>query len=488
MFDLLELAPTIENYLSIKHKKLNWGKKLIVRFNLHEHVPKIEERAKKWDVSMLASFFSFVYSINTRPKCGSCNSNVLFHTFRTGFKSYCSFECISDDADAIHAKRKNTTKEKYGVDHVMQLDEIKKKLFDNIKEKHGGVGMASPSINIKYKKSMEDIYGTQSANSHINKERRKKTELIRFGGPSGANMDIRKKVKKTVFKRYGGYYVTTEKFKETSHETKIEKYGNDYAKISAAKSKITQEKMYGGMGSASLQIREKAKATQMQKYGGVGLASEHAQAAYKRNFIKKHGVDSGFKVPAIRAKMEATHITKYGGLGYSGSLITSIQKTMLEKYGVKYAMQNQELFEKQQTASHLTKNITVGGKNFICRGYEDIVINWFFNQGKVHPKNIITCKKDELPSFKYDNNRRRYYPDMLVKYKNKWCIYEIKSIYTLFLNSYTRFKQIKQKGQAVIDAGYNFQLIVVHNNRLYFIENFLSMTRQEVAEEVKSYL
>lgn len=59
-------------------------------------------------------------------------------------------------------KRNNTVKEKYGVDNVFQVKEVKKKIVESTFEHFGCYSQAAPEVHEKTKKTMQDKFGCWS--------------------------------------------------------------------------------------------------------------------------------------------------------------------------------------------------------------------------------------------------------------------------------------------------------------------------------------
>jgi hypothetical protein len=118
-----------------------------------------------------------------QPKCSNkdCTNNVAFH--RGVPNKYCSFSCHENKWN--QEKVRKTVKEKYGVDNVFQLDEIKEKSSKTMLEKYGvEYGMMSEEIKIKYRVSNKNKYGVEFPQSlDWVKEKQSETLMKNHGVP-----------------------------------------------------------------------------------------------------------------------------------------------------------------------------------------------------------------------------------------------------------------------------------------------------------------
>lgn len=107
---------------------------------------------------------------------------------------------------SIREKQKNTILEKYGVEHISQLDKIKEH---------------------KKEKSLEK-YGTEFVLQSVEvKKKSKETNIIKYGVENPQqNISIQKKTENTNIIKYGvKCYFSSEEFKDTTIQTNLVKYG-----------------------------------------------------------------------------------------------------------------------------------------------------------------------------------------------------------------------------------------------------------------------
>lgn len=182
---------------------------------------------------------------------------------------------IKKPKELFYKKNKELLLQRYGVENVSQLAEIKEKKKQKSLQKYG-VDNVSKSEEIKKKKEQKALekfgvpYVLQSKEA---KCKSKKTILEKYGVDSIAKVkEVREKTKRTNLERYGVEYPgQLEKFKQKIKQTNLEKYGTECVlKCDKIKKKINRTK------------------------------------------IKKYGIANNFLNPIIRSKIKQTNLEKYG--------------------------------------------------------------------------------------------------------------------------------------------------------------------------------
>lgn len=109
-------------------------------------------------------------------------------------------------------------------------------------------------------------------------------------------------------------------------------------------------------------------------------------------------------------------------------------------------------------ASYMKRVCVIQGRRFVYMGYEKHAIKYMLRTGKA---TVDEIDFDDLPTFSYNykGKNRTYFPDFKVRDN----IVEVKSTYT-FAHHADLFEIVKRKRQAVIDAGYKFQLLVMNHD------------------------
>ena len=149
------------------------------------------------------------------------------------------------------------------------------------------------------------------------------------------------------------------------------------------------------------------------------------------------------------------------------------------KYGVKYQMQRQEIFNKQQKSAFEFNDYTLPNGNVIqIQGYEhfayDILINKYddedlFNGYNTRPiieykyseedSDFSNSKEDSEKSEKSNHRKmHKYYPDIFIPSVNK--IIEVKSDYTF----YKDMEKNLIKLQTCIDQKYDAEIWIINHD------------------------
>lgn len=135
------------------------------------------------------------------------------------------------------------------------------------------------------------------------------------------------KSKQTKLEKYGDEnFVNTKKIKQT----KLKKYGDEnYNNIS--KSKQTKLKKYGNSGYNN---PNKIKTTQNKKYGGLGLGSKVTRNRIEKTNIDRYGVKNVFKSKDVIEKIKQTNLSRYGAENpfMCEEIKERIKQTNLDRY------------------------------------------------------------------------------------------------------------------------------------------------------------
>ena len=162
----------------------------------------------------------------------------------------------------------------------------------------------------------------------------------------------------------------------------------------------------------------------------------------------------------MKEKTIKTNLEKYG-VEYNlqrEEIREKIKETNLEKYGVENCMQNPEIMEKNIKMSYYLKEYTLPSGNIIkIQGYEHFALNELLKN--INENDIITgCKN--VPTIWYNDEsgkKHRHFVDIFVSSQNK-CI-EVKSTWT--------FKKQKEivllKKIAAKELGYLYEIWVYDN-------------------------
>jgi hypothetical protein len=204
-------------------------------------------------------------------KCDICSSErkITYNRYLNNIKKYHIFSCSRQCANI---KREKTNLEKYGVEHVSQLNDVKDKVKKTNLNRYGVESYTQTNeYKEKYKNTCLDKYGVENANqSDIVKEKIKTTCLDRYGVSSPLqNLEIMNKLIKTNLDKYGTeFYMSTDEFKEKSKQSNLDKYGVEKY-YNFEKIRNTFLERYGDWYTKTDECKNKTLKTNMKKYGDI---------------------------------------------------------------------------------------------------------------------------------------------------------------------------------------------------------------------------
>jgi len=351
-------------------------------------------------------------------KCELCGfenkiskANYTINKKNGGF--YCCKKCN-------RVKFKNTCREKYGVENVFQVDEVKDKIKESNIEKYG--------VDNPFKSE-----------------------------------DIKEKIRNILLDKYGKEcYIQTEDYKIKSKITNLKNFGVEYpmqSDVIKGKSSNTCLEKYGVDHPMKLdEIREKSKITNLKNFGvEYPMQSDVIKGKSRNTCLEKYGFRYSSQYEGIKEKIKNTNIERYGFpcVLQNEDIKRKIRNTNIEKYGVPYPSQS-ELF--------LNKVLKLK-----IKPYNDKL----YYQGTYELDFLNLCNKIGIidiikrgPTIKY-NDDKVYYPDFFIDKYN--LIIEIKSKYTYNLH----LEKNEKKMNSCIDYGYKFMFVVDKDYKdfLYLINN-----------------
>lgn len=266
------------------------------KFNLSRNYH--NEPLKKGEYPELEDFkLCFLEHGLTRKECAK-----VFNCTEEKIKITCKKFNIHKNAEQRNATRRRTTLEKYGVENVSQLKEIKEKKEQTCLE-HFGVENPAQSKEVydKIRQTCLEVYGVESSNSTLEKkEKIKNTVLQRYGAENiMQNADIHAKQK----------------------ETLIERYGVDNPQKNA-------------------DIKAKREQTNLKRYGKTTLyGSDYFKQKSKKTCLEKYGVDNVMKTPEMQGRF----------INIKEQIIEKIQEKMPETLTKAYNT------KKQHNSFHVSK-------------------------------------------------------------------------------------------------------------------------------------
>ena len=182
----------------------------------------------------------------------------------------------------------------------------------------------------------------------------------------------------------------------------------------------------------------------------------------KETCLEKYGVEYTLQSEEIRQKIKETNLQKYGVENpfQNEEIKEKIKETNLQKYGVENPSQNKEVFKKTLSKLYSAKEYTFpSGVIKNIQGYENLALDILL---KKYKEEEIIVDTNSIPSFSYilKNKKRVYHPDIFVSKDNK--IIEVKSIYTYLKDLEKNLCKMKQ----VEKSGYIFEFWIFHKNIL----------------------
>jgi len=356
-------------------------------------------------------------------KCKTKECDCIFtKEFRNLIKSY--GYCIDCTKTNAKNKLKSTWLEKYGVEHISKLDEMKEKVKKTSLEKYGSeCSLQNASVKEKVKKTCLEKYGVEHiGQSKQHKEKSKKTSLEKYGVEHySQTLEFKDKYKNTCLEKYGVEHTSQlDETKEKTKQTNLEKYGVEYYQKTPEFKEQFKETFLSKYGVDSPfkieEIIEKGKQTCLEKYGvEYYVNSQQMKEQTKETSLKKYGVDHYTKTQEFKDRYK---------------------ETCLQKYGVENSSQNKEIMDKIIKNAYKLKNFVFpSGKVEQVQGAEPYALKYLLEIEKINETDIITgCKN--VPTIWYNDKngkKRRHYVDIFIPSQNK-CI-EVKSVWTEKINT-----------------------------------------------------
>jgi len=202
-------------------------------------------------------------------KCVHCGSG--FEVRKKDKKKLCSEKCrkewslLPENIELRINNSKKAVKDKFGVDNIFQLDEVKKKSKETKKEKYGDENYHNSDKKVE---TLNNRYG----NDYFKKlsEKSESVMMEKYGVSHPLQLEeFKKKRRKTNLEKYGVENVSqVEEFKEKRKKTIIELYGVENV-------------------SQNEDIKQKKKDTSMKSFGvnhhlkDYDMLQKHFKAQYK---------------------------------------------------------------------------------------------------------------------------------------------------------------------------------------------------------------
>jgi hypothetical protein len=179
------------------------------------------------------------------------------------------------------------------------------------------------------------------------------------------------------------------------------------------------------------------------------LTKTNVEKSKKKKSLEKYGVEFILQSDEVREKIKQTNLEKYGVEHHlqNPEIYSKTKKTNLSKYGLEFPV--------MRVSSYTHKEYKwKTGEISMVQGHEPIVLSELEEKGYTEHE-VLTSVKD-VPEIWYEveGKKKRYFPDIYIPSEN--LIIEVKSQY--ILNKELEINLLKF--QAVKDAGYEFRLEV----------------------------
>ena len=274
---------------------------------------------------------------NNREKRNCVHCDREFEVKKKSKTKICSDLCrkewalIPSNKEKRISNGKITLKEKYGIENIFVLDEIKNKSKQTKKERYGDENFTNTE---KGKQTKKERYGDENFN---NVEKNKKTKKENHGNE---NYNNREKAVNTMNELYGvDYAIQKYEFKDKQKKTNLEKYGVEYPlqseKIQEKYKKTNLEKFGVEYPSQLDEIKEKVANTNLKLYGVSSLLkSKEVRDLGKLVMVKKYGTSNVMQLKKFKDKRRKTNLEKYG-VAHPMQTFSVLQKNHISGFRIK---------------------------------------------------------------------------------------------------------------------------------------------------------
>lgn len=328
---------------------------------------------------------------------------------------------IKKSKDLFYLKVQQIVKNKYGVDNVSQLKEVREKVKKTVVKRYG-VNNISQSEDIKSKKRQKAIekYGVNCVlQNETIKEKIKNTNMQKYGVNNiGKSKIVRNKAKKTNLERYGVEYPGQSAIiKNKIKDTNLQRYGvpcvlqNEKIKMKIAK---TNKERYGSCYNLSNPIfKERIKNTCLDKYGvpyacmteQCRKANGNSNSKINQKFsqrLKDNGIENKLEKPLNEYSYDIEIL--------NSNILIEINPTYTHNttYGSEFRGHKKRPLNKEY---HFEKTVNAIKNGYRCIHIwdwdnEDKIINILKTKKKIYARNCV-CKeinKNECSTFLKDNH------------------------------------------------------------------------------------
>lgn len=220
--------------------------------------------------------------------CMKKSNTIPYYSYINSIENSGNYSCI----ECLPIKVKQIVNEKYGVDNVAQLEEVKERMRQTNLERYG----------VEYYNKTEEC-----------KEKISNTCKAKYGYDHALQSPfIQQKIKNSLIEHYGvDNPMKSEECKLHLQESMLEKYGVNnccYLDFVKDKCKETTLKNYGVEHHMySPDIKEKIKQTNIDKYGYDNVfKNEEVRNKYKKSMKEKYGNEHPMHIKEFQEKMRKT--------------------------------------------------------------------------------------------------------------------------------------------------------------------------------------
>ena len=187
----LDSSASIIKEVTLKKRNVELYNKVISYCQSSEHIK---------DLNFKTRLYHYLIEYKEIPKC-ECGYNLVFRSIIAGYAKYCSSKCANASKTKIEAFKKSCL-DKYGVDNPNKVKEIREKVSNTFKEKHGVGSAGHEQLLDKLKKTSIEKYGkAHFTQSETYKENYKKACINKYGVNNPAKDEsVKKKIGDTVRK------------------------------------------------------------------------------------------------------------------------------------------------------------------------------------------------------------------------------------------------------------------------------------------------
>lgn len=204
-------------------------------------------------------------------------------------------------------------------------------------------------------------------------------------------------------------------------------------------------------------IRQRHEATCLQNHGTkFTFQSQQIKDKRKQSFIERYGVDHYSKSAIFKTFMTESQ-SSYTADDWD-KIVSKRKSTCVERYSVDNVAKLPEVHSKKMRSAFTSKEyILQSGKIITVQGYEHKALDILL---KDYDESEIMYDTSTIPVIKYSHNgkARHYFPDFYIPKDN--LIIEVKSQWT-YNGKPEWLESNLLKQQACLNAGYNFQFMVL---------------------------